>query len=152
NILSLESHGLEEAPHYGWPYCYGKQGTDSGYSSQKEFCQNTSRPAVFNLQAHSAPLGVALVPNTDQWPASLRNNLLIGYHGSWNRSVPTGYKIVALDISDTQATPINLVTGWLEENGQEWGRPVDVEFLPGGQLLISDDKAGIIYIMRKSES
>jgi len=87
------------------------------------------------------------------WPEEMRNDVLLAYHGSWNRSVPTGYKVVRFDVEETgsrSATsgPIDFLTGFLEEGKKEdeaIGRPVAVLAEPGGVAYISDDRAGAIY-------
>jgi len=73
-------------------------------------------------------------------------NLLVAYHGSWNRSIPTGYKVVRyrLDEDGKYLGEEDFVTGWLTSEGA-LGRPVDILALPGGTLYISDDKAGVVY-------
>ena len=75
-------------------------------------------------------------------------DLFIAFHGSWNRSVPTGYKIVRLDFNS--GVPANAVedfaTGWLDEaTGDASGRPVDVTVGSDGALYVSDDKGHFIY-------
>jgi len=74
----------------------------------------------------------------------LRDNLIVAFHGSWNRTVPTGYKVVRIDTSDPQSKPVNFITGWLLDSGQAWGRPVEVKFFDDA-MYVSDDRAGVIY-------
>jgi glucose/arabinose dehydrogenase len=100
------------------------------------------------MQAHSAPLSIEVVPRNNGLFPSLRNQFVIGFHGSWNRTTPTGYKVVSVDPNAAKSGEVDLVTGWLVGN-QAWGRPVDVKFSPKGQLFISDDSAGAIYIVKK---
>jgi glucose/arabinose dehydrogenase len=139
---------LKQGKFYGWPYCYGKQIHDENFDnsvSSKQLCQ-TSEPSHIDLQAHSAPLGLAFVPANSDWPKEYWNNLLVSYHGSWNRSVPTGYKIVRikLDGKGNYVGTEDFIYGWLD-NGGAVGRPVDLLFDRNGQLFVSDDKAGAIY-------
>jgi len=103
-------------------------------------------PSYIDIPAHSAPLGLSFFPE-EGWPAGFRNNLLVAYHGSWNRSVPTGYKIVRyrLDSSGNFLGVEDFVSGWLTKNGTALGRPVDIMIRPGGVIFVSDDKAGVIY-------
>lgn len=130
---------------YGWPYCYGKQITDPFNKNQKD-CQQTE-PSYIDLQAHSAPLGLAFIP--DNWPEEYRDDMLVSFHGSWNRSIPTGYKIVRikLDSGGKYEGTEDFITGWLQGN-QVLGRPVDLLFDNQGNLFISDDKAGVIYLLK----
>jgi len=141
---------LQEGGNYGWPVCYGKNVHDTKYDQntyirapcQKEFGEI---PSYIDLQAHSSPLGLAFVPE-EGWPKEYWNDLLVAYHGSWNRTEPTGYKIVRFEF-DEQGNYLDrrdFITGWLQ-NGRALGRPVDILVQPGGVMYISDDKAGIIY-------
>lgn len=140
--------------NYGWPICYGQSIHDTSFDKSTYIqnpCNNTL-PAHIDLQAHSAPLGLAFIPE-EGWPEALRHDLLIAYHGSWNRSTPTGYKIVKFDLDDTgQVQGTNdFLTGFLKpDNKSAYGRPVDILVQPGGIMYISDDHAGLIYRMEYS--
>lgn len=139
---------LREGRHYGWPYCYGKQIPDqtflSGTETTADFC-GTTESSYFDLPAHSAPLGLAFFPQTG-WPEEYRNDLLVAYHGSWNRTVPTGYKLVRFHLNNQGVLQgqEDFVTGWLTQDNLALGRPVDI-LIRDGSIFISDDKAGIIY-------
>ncbi len=95
-----------------------------------------------DLPAHSAPLGLAFVPK--EWPAEMRADLLVAFHGSWNRSIPTGYKIVRMQVDENgnYVESHDFLSGWLGE--EKLGRPVDIK-IHSGEAYISDDFAGIIY-------
>jgi glucose/arabinose dehydrogenase len=84
-----------------------------------------------------------------QFPSAYRNQILIAQHGSWNRSVAIGYRVmlVRLDGAGNAVSYEPFAEGWLQ-NGQAWGRPVDVEQLPDGSILVSDDLASAIYRIR----
>ncbi len=138
---------IEAGKDYGWPYCYGKQVVDTVFenvSETREHCAQ-STPAYIDLPAHSAPLGLAFIP--DSWPEKYRGDLLIAYHGSWNRSEPTGYKITRIKLSESgqYEGEEDFIAGWLTENEKSFGRPVDLKFGPDGALYASDDKAGVAY-------
>lgn len=129
---------VEEGKNYGWPYCYGKKVHDEDFDKEANArgrCENTE-PSFIDLPAHSAPLGLAFYDN----------DLLVAFHGSWNRSVPTGYKIIRykLDAQGNYEGMEDFITGWLTKEGAI-GRPVDILIQPGGTMYISDDKAGVIY-------
>jgi glucose/arabinose dehydrogenase len=81
------------------------------------------------------------------FPAEYKNRIFIAEHGSWNRSIPIGYRVTTVTDSPSGEKPKYEVfaEGWLEPSGSAWGRPVDVEVMPDGALLVSDDKAGAIY-------
>jgi glucose/arabinose dehydrogenase len=79
------------------------------------------------------------------FPAEYRNQVFIAEHGSWNRSTPIGYRITLVRLNGNKAVSYEpFAEGWLQE-GTAWGRPVDIELLPDGSMLVSDDYAGVIY-------
>jgi glucose/arabinose dehydrogenase len=102
------------------------------------------------MQAHSAPLGLAFYTG-DQFPAQFKGDLFVAFHGSWNRTVPTGYKLVRIRMRENQPDTSagdkmveDFATGWfLGEDA--WGRPVNPMMGPDGSLLLTDDKANAIY-------
>lgn len=142
---------IEEGNNYGWPFCYGKNIHDTDFdkfSSNKNICNDKIIPHI-ELQAHSAPLGLTFIAE-EGWPEDMRGDLLVAYHGSWNRSEPTGYKVVRFDLdSSRKATsgPIDFVTGFLttQDEDDAIGRPVDIMTEDGGVAYLSDDRAGAIY-------
>ena len=134
----------------GWPYCYGDRVPDSNFTKPGDNrCQSVLQPKV-QMQAHSAPLGLAFYEGTE-FPAEYRKNIFVAFHGSWNRSIPTGYKIVRVKLDDKgqpQGGAEDFITGWLapgeKQKGRWMGRPVGILFGDGGMYL-SDDAAGVIY-------
>ncbi len=134
---------VERDKNYGWPVCYGKQIHDADFDKNiyiRNPCEDTV-PSFIDLQAHSAPLGLAF--NTeDNFPEEYKNKLFIAYHGSWNRDPPTGYKIVYADINTKEVK--DFAAGWLTDKNKVLGRPVDILFVKDS-MLISDDNAGKIY-------
>ncbi|MDD2904121.1 MAG: PQQ-dependent sugar dehydrogenase [Syntrophales bacterium] len=147
NLPPDEINILAEGKDYGWPYCYGNRVHDSQFDPQgtkKAFCKQTV-PAYIDLPAHSAPLGLAFFPETG-WPQDYRHNLLVAFHGSWNRSVPTGYKVVRIKLDDkgNYLGTEDFITGWLTPKGA-LGRPADILIKNNGEMYISDDKAGVVY-------
>ncbi len=128
---------------YGWPYCYGDRVPDPDYGS-KERCAPTTPPVV-KMQAHSAPLGLAFGHKL-KFPSPYKDVLYIAFHGSWNRSIPTGYKVVGIPFKGGRPSggPFDFVTGWLVGESA-WGRPVAPVAGPDGALYLSDDKAGAVY-------
>jgi glucose/arabinose dehydrogenase len=139
---------VEQGRNYGWPFCYGKNVHDSDFdTSNTDPCREPEKTSSYiDIPAHSAPLGLAFFPDKG-WPEEFRNGLLVAYHGSWNRSVPTGYKIVKykLDASGKYLGVEDFITGWLTKDGRSLGRPVDIMIRPDGVIFVSDDKAGVIY-------
>ncbi len=137
---------VAEGNDFGWPYCYGDEVQDMNFSVSEKaavYCTTTTS-SMIDYQAHSAPLGLVFIPKT--WPQEYRNNLLVAMHGSWNRSVPTGYKLVEFRFDENRryTGPKDFITGWLTPKGAI-GRPVDLLFDDAGNLFVTDDKAGVIY-------
>jgi len=139
---------VEPGKNYGWPLCYGKQVHDTDFD-QRQYVRNPcldTEPSYIDIPAHSAPLGLAFIPYSNSWPVKYQGDLLVAYHGSWNRTVPRGYKIkrFKLDQQGRVLGQADFISGWLQR-GQSLGRPVDILVLPDGVIYISDDKAGVIY-------
>jgi glucose/arabinose dehydrogenase len=138
---------------FGWPYCYGDRVPDSNFTKPgtgDDRCKNVNAPKV-QMQAHSAPLGLAFYEGSE-FPAEYRNNIFVAFHGSWNRSVPTGYKIVRVKLDDKgqpQGGAEDFITGWLApgetKKGRWMGRPVGIVFGSDGSMSLSDDAGGVIY-------
>ena len=128
---------VERGRFYGWPSCFaagGKIVPDPDFKAGAERCGSMTLPTV-EIQAHSAPLGLAFYTGR-QFPAAYHGNLFVAYHGSWNRSVPTGYKIVRIPFAEGKAgRPEDFATGWI--SGGLPGRPVDVLVAPDGALFVS---------------
>lgn len=135
---------LKENNDYGWPYCYGDKVRDSKFENQNSVnCNNTVGP-LYEIPAHSAPLGLNFA-ESEKFNKDWLGDLLVSYHGSWNRSDPNGYKVVHLKVQDGKITDAeDFISGWLV-GSSAIGRPVDLEFDDQGNLFISDDKAGVVY-------
>lgn len=145
---------VEENGFYGWPICYGKNVHDTQFDKKtyaRNPCQEPfERPSHIDLPAHSAPLGLAFIPE-EGWPEEWWHDLLVAFHGSWNRTEPTGYKIMRYNL-DAQGNLLgteDFIAGWLTDDGA-LGRPVDIVVQPGGTVYISDDKAGVVYRVARS--
>lgn len=139
---------IEEGKDYGWPICYGKNLHDADFDKNvyiRDPCADKI-PSRIEIPAHSAPLGLAFIPESPNLPEEYWSDLLIAYHGSWNRSEPTGYKVVRAKLDDKGNFLgfEDFITGWLR-GGEALGRPVDILALPNGIIYISDDHAGVIY-------
>lgn len=137
---------VENGKNYGWPICYGKNIHDI------EFDKNTyvrnpcmepfETPSYIDIPAHSAPLGLAFNFGNN-FPSEYKGNLFVAYHGSWNKNVPTGYKVVRINTDTKQV--YDFATGWLTPENKVLGRPVDIIFDKDGIMYVSDDNAGVIY-------
>jgi glucose/arabinose dehydrogenase len=135
---------LREGGDYGWPYCYGDRVPNPEYDDAAR-CARTIPPALA-LQAHSAPLGMTFLTRATSFPPEYRGDLLMAYHGSWNRDTPTGAKVVRVHVRDGKPVGVeDFITGWQTPNGRRWGRPADVVVAADGSVLVSDDASGAIY-------
>ncbi len=137
---------LNHAPsiglHFGFPYTHGKNIPDPQYSKNKGGI--SIMPPAMELGPHVAALGMRFYTG-NMFPAEYKNQIFIAEHGSWNRSVPIGYRISLVRIRNNKAVSYEVFAeGWLQGD-EAWGRPVDVLILPDGSLLVSDDRAGVIY-------
>jgi glucose/arabinose dehydrogenase len=140
---------IEENKDYGWPNCYGKNITDP-FNQTAVVC-TTKTPSAVDLQAHSAPLGISFISG-EGWPEEIRGDAIVAFHGSWNRTNPTGYKLVrlVLDDSGSYLQTQDFITGWLQDS-QALGRPVDVLVQENGVMYVSDDFAGVIYKIKYNQ-
>lgn len=141
----LPPDSLNRAPEkgldFGFPVCHsGVADPEFGGGAD---CGDFAPPAL-RLPAHVASLGMAFYTGT-MFPESYRNQVFIAEHGSWNRSVPVGYRVTMARFSETGELGYEtFASGWLKD-GDAWGRPVDVLVMPDGALLISDDRADAVY-------
>jgi glucose/arabinose dehydrogenase len=136
------NHAPEKGLHFGFPYCHGKSISDPKYGAGHP-CDRYVPPAM-ELGPHVASLGMRFYTGS-MFPPEYRGQIFIAEHGSWNRSVPIGYRISLVRLSEHRATRYEVFAeGWLQE-GNSWGRPVDLLVMPDGALLVSDDRANVIY-------
>lgn len=137
------NYAPKQGMHFGFPFCHQGDLPDEEYGAGKN-CADYIAPAA-KLDPHGAALGLTFYTG-DMFPAKYNNRLFVTQHGSWNRSEKSGYQILVLDVSTDGSVVDNQVfaSGWLQ--GQEaWGRPNDVLVMPDGALLVSDDRANVIY-------
>ena len=133
----------KKGQHFGYPFCHGGYLLDPEYGKGKQ-CQSYTAPK-WKFNAHMAPLGIHFYRG-QQFPESYHQQLFVAQHGSWNRSIPRGYRIALLTFKWGKVVSEQVFAeGWLGENGKAAGRPVDILELADGSLLISDDLAGVIY-------
>jgi glucose/arabinose dehydrogenase len=136
------NHAPKKGLHFGFPFCHGGDIPDPEYG-EKEECELFVRPSV-KLGPHVAALGMKFY-NGSMFPAEYQNQIFIAEHGSWNRSTPIGYRIMLVRLKDERAVSYEVFAeGWLQ-GVKAWGRPVDVLVAHDGALLVSDDRAGLIY-------
>jgi len=143
-LNALVESGGESGAHYGFPWYGG--GEDRTPHFRLLPTPGGLTPPVVRFQAHVAPLGIDFYAGR-MFPTAYRHDAFVAQHGSWNRSSPVGYQIMRIrfDAAGRVIGHEPFITGWLRPDGGVTGRPVDLEELPDGSLLISDDAAGLIY-------
>jgi glucose/arabinose dehydrogenase len=136
----------EAGMHFGFPYYAGGHARHPDWADRQP-PQEVTFP-VFAFQAHTAPLRVAFYTG-EQFPEEYRGDAFVAQHGSWNRSIPIGYRIKRILFDDAGAFAGHevFIDGWLD-GALAWGRPVDVLEVPDGMLLISDDHQDVLYRVR----
>ena len=131
----------EKGMHFGFPFCHGGDIEDPDFTGRN--C-NEFIPPVQKLGPHVAALGMKFYTGA-MFPEEYKNQIFIAEHGSWNRDEKIGYRVIIVRLSGTEATSYEpFAEGWLQGESVS-GRPVDVELLPDGSMLVSDDYAGAVY-------
>ena len=137
------NHQTAMGQHFGHPW-YGGGDTRTNEYAGQEVTADVIMPAV-NTIAHAADLGMMFYTG-NQFPAEYKNAIFSAQHGSWNRTTPVGARVMVTMIDDEgNASMKPFAEGWIDENGEYLGRPVDVAQLRDGSILVSDDLAGAIY-------
>jgi glucose/arabinose dehydrogenase len=145
---NLPADELNYAPkqgmHFGYPFCHQGDIPDPEFGQGKR-CNDYTAP-VQKLGAHVAALGMRFYTGS-LFPQEYKNQVFIAEHGSWNRKAPLGYRVtlVKLDESGKALSYSIFAEGWLQQDGKVTGRPVDVQQMADGSLLVSDDYGGLIY-------
>lgn len=149
NLVPDYITSVKENGWYGWPYSYYGQIQDPRWADDPhtELVEKAIVPDV-PVGPHTASLGLAFYTK-DKFPEKYKNGAFVGQHGSWNRAVFSGYKIlfVPFDKNGQPGQPEDFLTGFIadEANSKVHGRPVGVTVTPDGALLVNDDDANIIW-------
>jgi glucose/arabinose dehydrogenase len=151
----VPSDELNHAPvkglNFGFPVCHSGSIPDPDLGSDKNYTCNTMVPPAWMMGPHVAPLGMKFYTGT-QFPEEYRGQIFIAEHGSWNRDAPIGYRVAVVHLQNNTAVGQEIFAeGWLQ-NKTAWGRPVDVQPLKDGSMLVSDDLNGVIYRISYSQS
>lgn len=127
--------------HFGFPFCHGEDIQDPEYDGRhcSEFI-----PPEMELGPHVAALGMRFYTGK-MFPERYVGGIFIAEHGSWNRSIPIGYRIMFVSMVDNRPVSYEVFAEGWKMGSVAWGRPVDVQVMPDGAILVSDDKAGVIY-------
>ena len=136
---------VEPGGFYGWPWFYIGGHWDPRYEGvHQELKARVLVPDVL-LQAHSAPMTLTFYDG-QLFPSSYNRDIFVALHGSWNRSIRTGYSVVRLDLDGSRPGAYeDFLTGFVTHDGRPWGRPVGVTVAGDGALLVSDDGSGAIW-------
>ncbi|HLW38626.1 MAG TPA: PQQ-dependent sugar dehydrogenase [Candidatus Eremiobacteraceae bacterium] len=146
---NLPPDELDQVPaggNFGWPRCYPDPNAADRLPNPEYASANCSGqvPAALDFQAHSAPLGIVFY-YASQFPAQYRGGAFVAFHGSWDRSVATGDKVVYVTFSAGRPVSYqDFITGWLQ-SGNYVGRPVGLALAADGSLYVGDDRLGAIY-------
>lgn len=133
----------EKGMHFGFPYCHQGNILDPEYGKGKN-CKDYTAP-VIKLRPHVAALGMRFYTGS-MFPEDYNNAIFIANHGSWNRSTPIGYDVTVAKLNGNDvASYTTFASGWLQPDNSVLGRPVDVQQMPDGALLVSDDYNGVVY-------
>lgn len=139
-----ELNRIERGAFYGWPYLNGFNVLDPDLGKGHEALLATARPPVHGFRAHNAPLGITFLRSPGR-PPGYERAAIVALHGSWNRSVPDGYKVVSLHwAADGTIEERDFLTGFLGDSGV-MGRPAGVAEGPDGAVYVADDYAGVVY-------
>lgn len=139
----------ESGAFYGWPYAYVGRNPQPGFASKSPGKVGASRVPDLLFQAHSAALDIAFYTGA-QFPSDYRGDAFVALKGSWNRSQPTGYKVVRVRFRDgrPQGGYENFMTGfWVagHARAEVWGRPAALAVMHDGALLVADDTSGTLW-------
>ncbi|QXR06634.1 sorbosone dehydrogenase family protein [Acinetobacter lwoffii] len=136
---------VKEGAFYGWPYSYYGQHVDTRVKPQNPAQVARAIPPDYALGNHTASLGLAFY-RADLMP-QYRNGALIGQHGSWNRKPHSGYKVIFIPFQNGQpmGPPQDVLTGFLSDQGDAYGRPVGVAVDSSGAILVADDVGDVIW-------
>jgi glucose/arabinose dehydrogenase len=137
---------VRDGAFYGWPYSYFGQHVDERVKPQRPDLVARAIPPDYALGSHTASLGLAFATRT-ALPAEFQRGMFIGQHGSWNRRPHSGYKVIFVPFIDGKPAgePLDVLTGFLSDDGRALGRPVGVVIDTAGALLVADDVGNVVW-------
>jgi glucose/arabinose dehydrogenase len=138
---------VRDGAFYGWPYCYyGPTHVDARVKPPRPDLVATAVVPDYALGPHTASLGLAYVSG-GTLPAPYTTGMFVGQHGSWNRKPRSGYKVIFVPFRDGRpaGTAIDVLTGFVTDNGDAMGRPVGVALGTDGALLVADDVGNTVW-------
>jgi glucose/arabinose dehydrogenase len=137
---------VKDGGFYGWPYSYFGQHVDVRVQPQRPDLVAKAIVPDYALGPHTASLGLTFYQG-NLFPASYQNGAFVGQHGSWNRNPRSGYKVIFVPFKDGMPSgkPQDILTGFLNDNGEARGRPVGVQIDKQGALLVADDVGNVVW-------
>ena len=137
---------VRDGAFYGWPYSYYGQHVDQRVQPQQPAWVARAIAPDYALGPHTASLGLASSAGTTL-PAAFANGMFVGQHGSWNRRPYSGYKVIFVPFvgGKPSGAPIDVLTGFLSDAGDAFGRPVGVALDKQGALLVADDVGNVVW-------
>jgi glucose/arabinose dehydrogenase len=137
---------VKEGGFYGWPYSYYGSHVDDRVSPQKPDLVAKAIVPDYALGNHTASLGLAFAAGA-LLPERFREGVFIGQHGSWNRRPLSGYKVIFVPFADGRPSgpPVEVLTGFVNDDGEALGRPVGVAIDRSGALLVADDVGNTVW-------
>ena len=151
NLVPDYMTSVKDGGFYGWPYSYYGQHVDNRIQPQRPDLVAKALVPDYALGAHTASLGLAFYEGK-LLPAHYRGGVFVGQHGSWNRSPRSGYKVVFVPFSNGQpnGVPEEVLSGFVNQDGDAMGRPVGVVVDQAGALLVADDVGNTIWRLTPS--
>jgi glucose/arabinose dehydrogenase len=145
NLVPDYLTAVREGGFYGWPYSYWGQNVDTRVRPQAPQRVASAIRPDYSLGSHVAALGLAF--SAPAMGTQFADGVFVGEHGSWNRTVPVGYRVsfVPFRSGRPAGPPIDFVTGFLGTDGRTRGRPVGVTVDPRGALIVADDLSNTIW-------
>jgi len=141
---------VEEGGFYGWPWWYIGNHQDPRHEGKHPELKDKAIVPDVLLQPHTASLEMTFY-ESKQFPDEYRGDIFASQHGSWNRSVRTGYEVIRVPLHQTSRASgeyEDFVTGFVVDNGHVWGRPVGVTVAQDGSVLVTDDGSNSIWRIR----
>jgi glucose/arabinose dehydrogenase len=137
---------VQDGGFYGWPYSYYGNHVDTRVTPQNPELVAKAIVPDYALGPHTASLGLAFSGGTSL-PDRFANGMFVGQHGSWNRKPFSGYKVIFVPFTNGMPSgdPLDVLTGFIKDNGDAMGRPVGVALDKYGALLVADDVGNIIW-------
>ncbi|GAB2879490.1 sorbosone dehydrogenase family protein [Uliginosibacterium flavum] len=137
---------VRDGAFYGWPYSYYGQHVDVRVKPQQPDLVAKAIAPDYALGSHTAPLGLVSSAR-NSLPSIYANGMFIGQHGSWNRRPHSGYKVIFVPFANGMpaGVPVDVLTGFLSEEGNAFGRPVGVALDKQGALLVADDVGNVVW-------